>query len=135
MNQTDEPWWIFRGTKEQHDGIKRLPPAPPWRQGKAPLKTRKSRTIPPAEAETTFIASAASKRAVNAALYLRRPLLVTGKPGTGKSSLARAVAYELNLGKLLYWSITSKSTLNDGLYSYDAVGRLQEAAAAERGAK
>ena len=32
---------------------------------------------------------------VNAALYLRRPLLVTGSPGAGKSTLAHAVAYEL----------------------------------------
>ncbi|MEU0405616.1 AAA family ATPase, partial [Streptomyces sp. NPDC006197] len=31
----------------------------------------------------------------NAALYLRRPLLVTGNPGTGKSTLAHAVAHEL----------------------------------------
>ena len=64
---------------------------------------------------------------VNAALYLRRPLLVTGEPGTGKSSLAYAVAAELGLGEVLRWPITSKSTLRDGLYRYDAIGRLQEA--------
>ncbi|MEO1743834.1 MAG: ATPase, partial [Cyanobacteria bacterium J06629_9] len=38
------------------------------------------------------------REAVNAALYLRRPLLITGKPGSGKTSLAYAIAYELNLG-------------------------------------
>jgi len=63
---------------------------------------------------------------VNAALYLRRPLLITGKPGTGKSSLAYAVAHELKLGEVLYWPITTRTTLKDGLYSYDAIGRLQE---------
>jgi MoxR-like ATPase len=63
---------------------------------------------------------------VNAALYLRRPLLVTGKPGTGKSSLAYSVAYELGLGPVLHWPITSRSTLQEGLYSYDAIGRLQD---------
>jgi MoxR-like ATPase len=63
---------------------------------------------------------------VNAALYLRRPLLVTGKPGTGKTSLAYAVAYELDLGEVLYWSITTRTTLKDGLYNYDAIGRLQD---------
>ncbi|GAA6617899.1 hypothetical protein NUACC26_037100 [Scytonema sp. NUACC26] len=64
---------------------------------------------------------------VNAALYLRRPLLVTGKPGTGKTSLAYAVAYELNLGEVLHWSITTRTTLKDGLDRYDAIGRLQDA--------
>lgn len=65
--------------------------------------------------------------AVNAAIYLRRPLLVTGKPGSGKTSLAYAIAYELSLGPVLTWSITARSTLLDGLYRYDAIGRLQDA--------
>jgi len=54
--------------------------------------------------------------AVNAAIYLRRPLLVTGNPGSGKSSLAYAIAYELNLGTVLSWAITARSTIQDGLY-------------------
>jgi MoxR-like ATPase len=64
---------------------------------------------------------------VNAALYLRRPLLITGNPGTGKSSLAYDVAQELNLGAVLKWAITTRTTLKDGLYSYDAIARLQDA--------
>lgn len=65
--------------------------------------------------------------AVNAALYLRRPLLVSGSPGSGKTSLAYAVAYELQLGPVLLWPITAKSNLKDGLYEYDAIARLQDA--------
>lgn len=69
---------------------------------------------------------------MNAALYLRRPLLVEGKPGTGKTSLAYAIAYQLSLGKVLRWNITTRSTLKEGLYSYDAVGRLQSIKQQER---
>ena len=65
--------------------------------------------------------------AVNAALHLRRPLLVTGDPGSGKTSLAYAIAWELGLGPVLTWPIHPRSRLReDGLYSYDALGRLQD---------
>jgi MoxR-like ATPase len=64
--------------------------------------------------------------AVNTALYLRRPLLLTGKPGTGKSTLISKVAYELKMGPVLRWDITSRSTVRSGIYNYDAVGRLQK---------
>ncbi|NER29151.1 MAG: AAA family ATPase [Symploca sp. SIO1C4] len=62
---------------------------------------------------------------VNAAIYLRRPLLVTGRPGSGKTSLAYAIAYELQLGPVLAWSITTRTILQNGLYNYDAIARLQ----------
>jgi MoxR-like ATPase len=62
---------------------------------------------------------------VNAALHLRRPILVTGSPGSGKSSLIDAVAFELQLGEPLRWAVTSRSTLREGLYTYDAIGRVQ----------
>ncbi|NEO86185.1 MAG: AAA domain-containing protein [Spirulina sp. SIO3F2] len=65
--------------------------------------------------------------AVNAALHLRRPLLVTGKPGSGKTSLAYAVAHELKLGAVLSWAVNARSTLPDALYRYDAIARLQDA--------
>ncbi|WP_328494605.1 MoxR family ATPase [Streptomyces sp. NBC_00414] len=70
---------------------------------------------------------AAEIDAVNTALYLRRPLLITGKPGTGKSTLAYSIAADLQLGPVLHWPITSRTTLRDGLYQYDAIGRLHDA--------
>jgi MoxR-like ATPase len=62
---------------------------------------------------------------VNAALYLRRPLLVAGNPGIGKSTIIYSVARQLKLGPVLRWGINSKSTRQEGLYQYDAIGRLQ----------
>lgn len=70
---------------------------------------------------------------INAALYLRRPLLVTGSPGAGKSTLAHSVAYELGLGNVLRWSVVSRSALQDGLYHYDAIARLQDVQIAAQG--
>jgi MoxR-like ATPase len=62
--------------------------------------------------------------AVNAALYLHRPLLITGAAGTGKSTVIEQVAAELKLGPVLRWHITSRSTLPDALYQYDALGHI-----------
>ncbi len=70
--------------------------------------------------------------AVNASLYLRRPLMITGIPGSGKTSLAYALAHELNLGPVLLWPITARSVLKDGLYDYDAIARLQDAQLSEQ---
>jgi MoxR-like ATPase len=69
----------------------------------------------------------AVRLAVNAAIHLRRPLLITGTPGCGKTSLAYAIAEELDLGPVLSWPVTPRTQLQDGLFLYDAVGRLQEA--------
>lgn len=109
-------WHIFQGTGKPHDGIDSLPEPPNWRRfGNSQTKRG-----------ATFQAREEQIKLVNAALYLRRPLLVTGKPGTGKTSLAYAIAHELKLGSVLKWSITTRSTLQEGLYRYDAIGRLQE---------
>jgi MoxR-like ATPase len=72
-----------------------------------------------------YRASAKLRDAVNAALYLRRPLLVEGEPGCGKTRLAYSVAYELAY-PLKTGYIRSTSRADDLLYTYDAVRRLYD---------
>ncbi|WP_328619703.1 AAA family ATPase [Streptomyces sp. NBC_00354] len=118
-----DEWHIYRGSGEPHDGIDRLPPPPPWRA----FDAYGYRGTGTASRGAVYQVTPEIVQTVNAALYLRRPLLVTGPPGSGKSSLAYQVAHELRLGAVLNWPITSRSTLRDGLYAYDALGRLQDA--------
>ncbi|MFD4142848.1 AAA family ATPase [Streptomyces sp. NPDC058572] len=129
-------WRIYQAVSEPHDGIDRLPAPPPWRdfehEGEVTPFDRQSgdgggRRLPRADA---YRAEGRTIEAVNTALYLRRPLLVTGDPGVGKSTLAYAVARELKLGPVLRWPVNSKTTLRDGLYRYDSLGRLEEAGVA-----
>jgi MoxR-like ATPase len=89
-------------------------PPPPWR--KFPRQPLGAKFNPPKGLAV----------AVNAALSLRRPLLLTGAPGSGKSTVIESVAEELDLGPALRWNVTSKSALNDGLYTYDALGRIHD---------
>jgi MoxR-like ATPase len=63
--------------------------------------------------------------AVNAAIVLKRPLLVKGEPGTGKTMLAEEVAASLKM-PLLQWHIKSTTKAQQGLYEYDAVSRLRD---------
>jgi MoxR-like ATPase len=120
---SSDNWRIFKGKGDPREDWK-LPPPPGWRpfgqenQAEENRRSQRAKTFQPQENAINM---------VNAAMYLRRPLLITGRPGTGKSSLAYAVARELMLGEVLYWPITTRTTLKNGLYDYDAIGRLQDA--------
>lgn len=129
-------WRRFRGTRTPGDALARMPPPPRWRPYRAPVEAERwwpksepdDETLPDPlrQRGSTFHATDHIVEMVNAALYLRRPLLVTGQPGSGKSSLIDAVAWELRLGAPLRWSVSSRSTLRDAIYQYDAIGRMQD---------
>jgi MoxR-like ATPase len=95
----------------------RLPTPPPWRV----FGIERSR----AAEHVVYRAYPRLINAVNVSIALRRPLLLTGPTGMGKSSVADAIAYELGLGEPLRWNVTSRSTVEDALYRYDALGRLR----------
>ncbi|TCO59200.1 AAA family ATPase [Actinocrispum wychmicini] len=145
-------WWVYRGTGHPLQDVQLdqvLPPPPPYRdfQG-GPLPAREAPPHDDGETDRRLGAEIHVREyradpheidMVNAALFLRRPLLVTGNPGVGKSSLAFRVARELRLGRVLRWPISSRTTYRSGLYHYDAIARAEAAgqknAASLRGAE
>jgi MoxR-like ATPase len=77
------------------------------------------------EGTQDYVATDDLKVAVNAAVKLRRPLLVKGEPGTGKTVLAHEIASALG-APLIEWHIKSTTRAVQGLYEYDAVARLRD---------
>jgi MoxR-like ATPase len=140
-NKNVRDWKIFLGSGKPHSRIKYLPNPPNWRKFREDsaievddlyyrqLMELASHNYRDLKRGQTFYLHSTQEQiidAINAALYLRRPLLVTGRPGSGKTSLAYAIAYELQLGPVLMWPITVRSSLSEGLYQYDAIARLQD---------
>ena len=72
-----------------------------------------------------YVATQDLMLAVNAAITLKRPLLIKGEPGTGKTMLAEEVSRALDM-PLLQWHIKSTTKAQQGLYEYDAVSRLRD---------
>jgi len=77
------------------------------------------------EGTSAYVATDDLKVAVNAAVTLRRPLLVKGEPGTGKTVLAHEIAGALG-APLIEWHVKSTTRAHQGLYEYDAVARLRD---------
>ncbi|MFD1951143.1 AAA family ATPase [Sphingomonas arantia] len=77
------------------------------------------------EGTADYVATDDLKVAVNAAVTLRRPLLVKGEPGTGKTVLAHEIARAAN-APLIQWHVKSTTKAQQGLYEYDAVARLRD---------
>jgi len=77
------------------------------------------------EGTEDYVATDDLKVAVNAAVTLRRPLLVKGEPGTGKTVLAHEIAKAVG-APLIEWHVKSTTKAHQGLYEYDAVARLRD---------
>lgn len=74
---------------------------------------------------TDYIVSEELQEAVNASLAIKRPLLLKGEPGTGKTLLASSIAASLKR-PFLRWNIKSTTKAQEGLYVYDTVQRLND---------
>jgi MoxR-like ATPase len=74
-----------------------------------------------------YLAEKGLRDAVNVALALGQPLLVTGEPGTGKTQLAGSVAHELGLGPPLVFNVKTTSAAKDLFYRYDALRHFHDA--------
>lgn len=74
---------------------------------------------------STYIVSEELSNSVNVAIALKKPLLIKGEPGTGKTMLAQSIAEALGM-RLLVWNIKSTSKAQEGLYVYDTVQRLYD---------
>ena len=72
-----------------------------------------------------YMPSPGLQDAVNVALALGLPLLLTGEPGTGKTQLAYHVAWRFKLGEPIVFNAQTSSTAKDLFYSYDALGHFQ----------
>ena len=111
-----EHWQLYTGK-----GVRRGKPVPP------------ATDLEPLTRADGYLADEGLSAAVNVALALGQPLLITGEPGTGKTQLAYSVAYELGL-PLLRFDTKTTSTARDLFYRYDALRHFQAAHAGSGGA-
>lgn len=65
--------------------------------------------------------------AINTAIAVGEPLLITGEPGTGKTQAAYYAAYKLGLEPVIHFQVKSDSSARDLLYHFDTVRYFHDA--------
>lgn len=131
MKKTEQQQWRYEAAED-------------WAKGKPQYQ-------PPIDGERDadgriyypYIPTRELQEAVNLAIVLKRPLLIEGEPGCGKTRLAESIAYEFSQkylkGKDWWyfqeWNVKSVARARDGLYTFDAVGRLRDAQLVGAGAE
>ena len=108
-------------------------------QGNGSTLSERSLELPPyaspsaGNAPQHYVASPALRDAVNVAIALGQPLLLTGEPGTGKTQLAYSIAHELGLGAPLVFHTKTTATARDLFYRYDSLAHFHDAQLKEKG--
>jgi MoxR-like ATPase len=98
-----------------------------WRTYKGDGRTPDGRPPDSRGESGRYLADDELVNAVNAALAVEQPLLVTGEPGTGKTLLAWSVASELGLGPVLEFHTRSDHQARDALFVVDNLMRFYHA--------
>jgi MoxR-like ATPase len=110
---SNHDFWIFRGRDTRANDQPVLPPAAADMRWEDPKD---------------YIAGEGLRHAVNVAIALARPLLITGEAGTGKTQLAYRMAYELTPGmpRPLRFQTKARAEASDLFYRYDALRHFQD---------
>ena len=74
-----------------------------------------------------FVPGDALATAINTAIALGEPLLITGEPGTGKTQAAYYAAFRLGVEPAIHFQVKSESTAKDLLYDFDTVQYFHDA--------
>ena len=96
------------------------------RQADQPARIPSPKALRPNRPEA-YLTDSGLVDAVNVALMLGQPLLVTGEPGTGKTQLADSVSWELGFGDALRFKTKSNSQARELFYIFNSIGRFHAA--------
>ena len=104
-----------------------MTPATTWIRYKGDGSTPSDAAVQNRGETGRYLADPKLVTAVNTALAVEQPLLVTGEPGTGKTMLAWSIATELGLGPVLEFHTRSDNQARDTLYDFDYLLRFYHA--------